>query len=157
MALNSFRDDNFIILQIKSLLRKFNQVKLFWVKAHVGTYGNEVADSLAKCATEKDSVDHVVPLPKSWIKTKLKEFLIRDWQDRWDSSRNARFLFGIFPDVSFSRSFGDFYINQILTTHGSFPIHQNKFFGKPSYCICGLDEGTVSHCICSCPRFRHTR
>ncbi|GBM43612.1 hypothetical protein AVEN_210553-1 [Araneus ventricosus] len=104
-------------------------------------------------ATERDNSDHVVPMPKSWIKYKMRESLIRDWQDRWNFLRNARFLFGIFLEVSLRRCFGDFYINQILTTHGSFPIRQSRFFGKSSLCICGLDEGTVSHCIYGCLRF----
>ncbi|GBO35083.1 Putative protein in type-1 retrotransposable element R1DM [Araneus ventricosus] len=157
MAINSLKDDHPIIFQIKNLLRKSDHVKLFWVKAHVGTYGNEFADSLAKRATERDDIDHVVPMPKSSIKYKMRESLIKDWQDRWKFSRNARFLFGIFPEVSFRHCFGDFYINQILTTHGSFPIHQSRFFGKSSLCICGLDEGTVSHFIYGCPRFSSIR
>ncbi|GBO30700.1 hypothetical protein AVEN_198438-1 [Araneus ventricosus] len=123
MAIDSLQDIHYIIFNIKNILKQTKNVKLFWIKAHVGTHGNEVADYLAKKATEKDSIDHVVPLPRSWIRLKLKESLIRNWQSIWNSSRNARFLFGIFPDASFNRCFGEFYINQILTTHGAFPIH----------------------------------
>ncbi|GBN28937.1 hypothetical protein AVEN_262202-1 [Araneus ventricosus] len=87
----------------------------------------------------------------------MRELLTKAWQELWNSSINARFLFGIFPEVSSNRCYGDFYtINQILTTYGPFSLHQNKYFGKSSACVCGLDEGTVSR-IYGCPRFRLIR
>ncbi|GBN70716.1 hypothetical protein AVEN_30268-1 [Araneus ventricosus] len=157
MAIDSLQDSHYIIFKIKNILKQSDNFKLFWIKAHVGKHGNEVADSLAKKATEKECIDHIVPLPRSWIRFKLKESLIENWQSNWNSSRNARFLFGIFSDVSFNRCLGDFYLNQILTTHGAFPIHQGRFFGRQSLCRCGLDEGTVSHCVYGCPRFHSIR
>ncbi|GBN90275.1 Putative protein in type-1 retrotransposable element R1DM [Araneus ventricosus] len=157
MAIDSLQDSHYIIFKIKNILKQSDNFKLFWIKAHVGKHGNEVADSLAKKATEKECIDHIVPLPRSWIRFKLKESLIENRQSNWNSSRNARFLFGIFSDVSFNRCLGDFYLNQILTTHGAFPIHQGRFFGKQSLCRCGLDEGTVSHCVYGCPRFHSIR
>ncbi|GBM59563.1 hypothetical protein AVEN_268742-1 [Araneus ventricosus] len=51
----------------------------------------------------------------------------------------------------------DFYINQLLASHGAFPFHQGRLFGKNIGCYCNLDEGTVSHYLYGCPIYSNIR
>ncbi|GBM54849.1 hypothetical protein AVEN_136117-1, partial [Araneus ventricosus] len=46
----------------------------------------EKADSLAKAATKINEVDFNVGIPKSWIKSRLKEVALQNWQERWENS-----------------------------------------------------------------------
>ncbi|GBM25175.1 hypothetical protein AVEN_96725-1 [Araneus ventricosus] len=55
------------------------------------------------------------------------------------------------------RCHGDFLINQILTTHGCFPVHQHRIFGKSPDSECGRDQGTVSHYVYGCQIYREVR
>ncbi|GBM65498.1 hypothetical protein AVEN_223593-1 [Araneus ventricosus] len=73
------------------------------------------------------------------------------------SSPNSRFLYGIFPEVNTKRCHKDFLINQILTTHGCFSVHQHIILGKSPDCECGRDQGTVSHYVYGCQIYREVR
>ncbi|GBO02662.1 hypothetical protein AVEN_269482-1 [Araneus ventricosus] len=73
------------------------------------------------------------------------------------SSSNSRFLYGIFPEVNMKRCHGDFLINQILTTHGCYPVHPHRIFGKSADCEYGRDQGTVSHYVYECQIYREVR
>ncbi|GBL74202.1 hypothetical protein AVEN_231077-1 [Araneus ventricosus] len=83
--------------------------------------------------------------------------MLQEWQARWMTSPNSRFLYGIFPEVNTKRCHGDLLINQILTTHGCFPVHQHRIFGKSPDCECGRDQGTVSHYVYGCQIYREVR
>ncbi|GBM12724.1 hypothetical protein AVEN_40058-1 [Araneus ventricosus] len=56
-----------------------------------------------------------------------------------------------------NRYHGDFFLNQLLTGHGAFLIHQHKYFGETDQCRCGLDSGTISHYLFGCSDFHHIR
>ncbi|GBN59140.1 hypothetical protein AVEN_19944-1 [Araneus ventricosus] len=139
------------------MLRHKKHVEFSWVKAHIGIYGNELADVAAEYATRREAVDQVLGIPKSWLQYILKQDTLLKWQKRWESSPKSRFLYGLMSTVSTKRCYGDFFLNQILTTHGCFPQHQHKFFGKSPSCICGTDFGTVSHYIFGCSRYHFIR
>ncbi|GBM53301.1 hypothetical protein AVEN_259293-1 [Araneus ventricosus] len=52
-AMESTRILASIILDIKNILKNKKYVEFYWVRAHVGIHGNEIADTLAKNATKK--------------------------------------------------------------------------------------------------------
>jgi len=57
------------------------EVKLCWVKAHAGTMGNELADTLAKKAAKNESLtEECNRIPKSVVTRELEEESVRKWQ-----------------------------------------------------------------------------
>ncbi|GBM56594.1 hypothetical protein AVEN_128387-1 [Araneus ventricosus] len=157
MALESNKNHSEVIMKLRKILLVNPQITLNWVRAHIDIYGNELADLSAKNATTKEEVDIMVKIPMSWITNQLKMTMVQEWQARWMSSPNSRFLYGIFPEVNTKRCHGDFLINQILTTHGCFPVHQHRIFGKSPDCKCGRDQGTVFHYVYGCQIYRVVR
>ncbi|GBN33787.1 Putative protein in type-1 retrotransposable element R1DM [Araneus ventricosus] len=153
MALASYCDQTSIIEEIKLILKDKRNIVLCWVKAHVGISGNEIADSLAKEATRRETIDINIKFSKRWLKNHFQRVIKERWQQRWEFSLKARYTYGLMPQVSTKRCFGDFYINQFLTGHGVFPVYQMRFFGKNDICHCGRDQGTITHYLYGCPTF----
>ncbi|GIX79768.1 hypothetical protein CDAR_77411 [Caerostris darwini] len=56
----------------------------------------------------------------------------------------------IYPKFSRKRICADFYLNQILTTHGALATYQQRFFGKSNTCPCGVTEETRHHLLYDC-------
>ncbi|GBL87049.1 hypothetical protein AVEN_218749-1 [Araneus ventricosus] len=133
-SLEAVNDRFQLIRDIKTILQNLN-CSFHWVKAHVGTYGNERADFLAKEATFKEDVDVSLGIPKSLINLKIRNQILKLWQLRWEKSQQSRFTLGLFPTTDLRRCFGDFFINQILTGHVCFPAHQGRFSGKATVCV----------------------
>ncbi|GBM44147.1 hypothetical protein AVEN_257095-1 [Araneus ventricosus] len=146
-----------VILDIKNILKNKKCIEFYWVKAHIGIRGNEMADVLAKNATRRENIDHIVKIPKSWVNNQFKLLALNKWQQRWEGSQNSRFLFGMMPNINTKRCYGDFFINQILTTHGCFPQQQHRLFGKSPDCFCGRDFGTITHYVYGCSKYNNIR
>ncbi|GBM56911.1 hypothetical protein AVEN_200323-1 [Araneus ventricosus] len=144
-----------VILDIKNILKNKKCIKFYWVKAHIGIRGNKMADVLAKNATRRENIDNIVKIPKSWVNHQFKLLALNKWQQRWEGSQNSRFLFGMMPNINRKRCYGDFFINQILTTHGCFPQHQHRLFGKSPDCFCGRDFGTITHYVYGCSKYNN--
>ncbi|GBL77945.1 hypothetical protein AVEN_143274-1 [Araneus ventricosus] len=88
IALESCNNQTSIINKIKTLLKEENNIKLCWVKAHVGTMRNEAAELLIKEATKRILIDREINYSKNWLKNKLKAYSLKLWQHRWENSRN---------------------------------------------------------------------
>jgi ribonuclease HI len=80
-------------------LQEHAKVSIHWTKAHVGYEGNEKADKLAKEGTSKISyqVEPILPVPKSWIRHKIQQYLQKEWTHRWTSTVEARQTKIFFP------------------------------------------------------------
>jgi ribonuclease HI len=80
-------------------LQKIVPVRIHWTKAHVGHEGNETADQLAKEGTRKRDfkIEPLLPVPKTWIKNKIRLYLEKEWTDRWTSTCEARQTKIFFP------------------------------------------------------------
>jgi len=66
------------------------EIQFYWVKAHVGTQGNELADTLAKvAATNIDLAENYKKIPKSVVMSELTEMSIKTWQRQWDKTKGA--------------------------------------------------------------------
>lgn len=150
-------DNTKVINRVKNKLKDCMKVKLYWTRAHVGTFENERADALAKEGTQRSIVDIEKRYTCNEVKSLSKKDMIREWQKRWDESENGRWTWDLIPKVRENVVFGDFYINQVLTGHGAFPVYQNRFFGKTLECYFCEEIGTISHLVYSCHYFDNLR
>ncbi|GBN07191.1 Retrovirus-related Pol polyprotein from type-1 retrotransposable element R1 [Araneus ventricosus] len=142
------------IWELKALcqeLRERRSVSLHWVRAHVGTLGNERADYYAKRAVLRPDVDVSVLRPLSLLRRQIGQVLLTQWQDRWSYGENGRLTAEFFPTVGLVPRLFNSRIVQLLTGHGRFPAYFYRFaLSDTDVCICG-GTGTVLHYLRTCP------
>jgi hypothetical protein len=72
-----------------------------WVNAHVGVYGNELADQLAKSATRKSDIQESFNrISTSILYSELNEVVLQKWQTEWDNCTKAAITKEFFPNVT---------------------------------------------------------
>ncbi|GBN38150.1 Putative protein in type-1 retrotransposable element R1DM [Araneus ventricosus] len=133
-------------------LLEVRRVEFFWVKAHVGVAGNELADKHAKLATAHQSVDMEVLKSVSTFHREIMSDLQYIWQDRWILSEKGRQTAQFFPLVDLEQKFYNHRITQIITGHGRFPFYFKRFgISDNDMCACGR-VGDANHYLMECPR-----
>jgi len=76
------------------------EIQFCWVKAHVGTQGSELADTLAKeAATNMDLAENYKKIPKSVVMSELTEMSIQTWQRQWVQTTKGAITKGYFPNI----------------------------------------------------------
>jgi len=83
--LKNANDRSYLIEEIRkrlSILERANwTIGISWVKAHVGIYGNELADQLAKAANRNsDTAVSFNRIPTSTMYSELNEVVTQKWQ-----------------------------------------------------------------------------
>ncbi|GBN02552.1 hypothetical protein AVEN_89519-1 [Araneus ventricosus] len=125
-------------------------IKLNWIKAHAGYFGNESADLQAKSAAESETTNiHQIKFSKAFLKTHLKKHLIQEWQRTWDDVTTGRPIQNIIPKVTFHPVCWTREEILFFTQHGPFPSYFNRFKILPSNCSCG-QVGTPLHYATEC-------
>ena len=66
-----------------------SSIVLVWTEAHIGNYGNEKADALAKAGTMLPN-PLAIPVPASNIKKSIKDLITSRWCREWESHDEAR-------------------------------------------------------------------
>ena len=150
-AIHKHRTKHPVVLNIKhKLLLLKDKVALAHVLAHRGTFGNELADREAKAATTRETVDLDLPVPHSYIKRKLKEQLLQNWQDHWDYSDKGRKTNTLIPKVNQEEYPLTPSTTAFLTGHGPFKAHLNRFNRSSTQdCVCGR-QATADHYYYEC-------
>ncbi|GBM92098.1 hypothetical protein AVEN_96541-1 [Araneus ventricosus] len=87
-----------IAQQTQEMLLKSTNIKLGWIRAHVGYSGNEAADELAMKATQ-EGIPTYIPAPRNHIKSLLQKESIIRWQKEWDNGETGRSVHNVFPKV----------------------------------------------------------
>ncbi|GBO41479.1 hypothetical protein AVEN_82685-1 [Araneus ventricosus] len=139
------------VLREKCLdLMTTRNLRLYWVKAHVGVMGNEVADRYAKEATARPAVDMELLRTTSDFQREARAELLSLWQTRWVQSETGRQTAQFFPLVDLVPKLHNSNTMQIITGHGRFP-HYFKRFNISDTDICGCGSlGDANHYITDC-------
>ncbi|XP_069361305.1 uncharacterized protein [Maniola hyperantus] len=154
-----------ILDNLREIHQDNRDVRLFWIRAHIGTPGNERADELAKAASQRiNSTPNYSKIPLSYVKRKIREESVRKWQDRYSTSQTGRVTKIFFPDVANAYStVRKIKITPLLcqafTGHGGIAeyLHRFKLRDSPG-CECDRDiSESVEHIILDCPRFEAMR
>ena len=95
LALQSSYIDSSIVEECLSALNRLsekNKVILQWIKAHVGHAGNEAADLYAKLGSETkvSGPEPFLPVPQSFIDTKISDKIKQKWTKRWSKEKSCR-------------------------------------------------------------------
>lgn len=158
-----------IAFSIRASLRELHNkgvnVKLFWVKAHIGIIGNERADELAKrAALHNKQVAWYDKFPLSYAKHIIRNATVQVWQDRYMAASAGGTTKLFFRDVALAyRVLREIRLNnfltQIFTGHGGFRAYLYKFkLADSPLCTCGSDEPqTVLHILFYCSKFVRLR
>lgn len=126
-----------------------------WTRAHVGTLGNERADTLAKEAINRENanITENVPFPVTLIKRICKINTVKDWQREWRKSGKGRDTYTVLNRVDENFVCSGQLLQYFITAHGSFPEYLKKIGKRNSdLCDCGY-KGNVRHYLFGrCPK-----
>ncbi|XP_035230092.1 uncharacterized protein LOC118202041 [Stegodyphus dumicola] len=143
-----------IIRDIQQDLRKYQRhdIHLAWIKAHMGEYGNEVADTLAKEAAFGIAAEQIhIPWPHSHLKSALRLKAISKWQEEWDYSTTGRRTYYHISYITQDRCCGNPHLTRYISGHGPFPLYFERFkISDSSFCTCG-ELGSPEHYLEKCP------
>jgi len=128
------------------------------VKVHAEIFGNEIADRLAKKATQNNYVTYR-RIPKSAIKKDTRKESIRKWQRQWEETTKGAITKELFPSVERRLAVNlnlSPKVTTIMTGHGNIRshLHRLKCIGSPE-CPCKHDIQTVGHLIFQCNRLKN--
>ena len=157
MTSKTVRDAAIELNKLASITRRLT---LCWIKAHVGHPGNEIADQLAKRATEFIHLQEV-PIATSQIKATLKSKFYEWWRSDWEKESTCRQTkqFHPIPDsnmcknlTKLARSQLSLYI-KIVTGHNNLAYHAAKLDPSinPQCSLCEEEAETFHHFITNCP------
>jgi hypothetical protein len=127
---------------------------------HAGIYGNEIADRLAKEATQNYYVTYGM-IPKSAVKKDTRKESIRKWQSQWEETREGAITKEFFPSVERRLAVNlnlSPNVTTIMTGHGNglSYLHLLKIIVSPD-CACKQGIQTVDHLIFQCRRLKNER
>ena len=136
------------------------KVQIKWVKSHSDFTGNETADAEAKAGT-LDSKREAIPLPVSFVRAKIKDFLTKMWTHEWENSNSCRqtkiWLPVVIPSISNAlMNMGRLELSllvQTITGHNRLRRHESLMNEAidPICRLCAEDEETSWHLVGECP------
>jgi hypothetical protein len=151
------------VYSLNSLAASGKEVLLYWVRGHNNTYGNDLADHLAKtgAATPAIGPEPFLPLSLAICRQVHKAEFLCHWTDTWNRSIDYRQTkyFSPNPDIQMSKSMlrqqkkvlGT--LIRYITGHCYLNYHQSlQQPGISPICrLCGTDREESQHIIRSCP------
>jgi hypothetical protein len=163
-SLKNLKNHRYLIDEIRKKamsLRTHNwHITFTWIQAHVGHYGNELADKLAKEAARKDTVSYN-RIPICEIAQQLREKGLKKWQMQWDRTTKALATKEFFPNIkdrlntkiTLTPNF-----TALVTSHGKTKLYLYRFkiIESPD-CPCGGGSQKVDHLTFECTILQNER
>jgi ribonuclease HI len=158
-SLKNVNNHGYLIEEIRkrvSLLERFNvTIEFSWVKAHIGVYGNKLADRLAKdAARNRDTMIAFSRTPKSTLYSEIEEEANQKWQQEWETCMKAAITKKFFPHVQdrLKLKINITPIFAVITTgHGKTRAYLHRFkLMENSKCVCNKGDQTIDHLINQC-------
>ena len=143
-------------------------IRLVWIKAHVGHEGNERADVLAKEGTTKADIAQIA-LPKQATKIAIRNAIDEIWDFQWSQYHDGRQSKQFYKHPDRSKAKYSYNLSRqelgrlirIVTGHYNLFYHRSnvdKTGGTSSLCrFCQEERETFFHFATSCPCFRLSR
>ena len=138
-----------------SLERENWTIEFSWVKAHIGIFGNELADQLAKAAANDNEAQITFNrIPISTLLSEIEEEAKLKWQKEWEEGTKAAITKEFFPKVQ-DRQKLKIVINPVFTAmvtgHGKTRAYLHRFkILEHATCPCGKGEQTIDHLLNQC-------
>ena len=138
-------------------------VGLYWVPAHAGVRGNEIADRLARSGSGQQFIgpEPFLGVSRQNIRSKLKRWMNKKhlalWQSPCNTQRQAReLIWG--PDLAMGARLLSFNRTQtravigLLTGHNTLQrrLHVMGLNDNPTCRKCGAEEESSAHILCEC-------
>lgn len=135
-------------------------VRLVWVRAHVGLPGNERADELAKRAAHKKVRANYDRFPVSYARRMIREGTRAKWAVEYAQNVTGKNIGLFLPDLPLAYQYARKHaptalMSQALTGHGGVAEYLHRFTLKADpWCVCEPDViESVPHILTACPRF----
>jgi ribonuclease HI len=160
------------IYEIAKELKNSNiNINIQWSPGHMNIFGNEKADKLAKYAAENLEPNNI-GISISFIKRKLKEKSILEWELNWHKYKNKNkkeSLYEKYNNINFKWKASPLKINKLLWStiqqlkigHGYFLSYLKRFNQQYESDICNKcqlqQRQTPYHLILECPRYKDIR
>jgi hypothetical protein len=155
-----------LICEIRDLLYQASiigiEITLCWIPSHVGIFGNELVDNLAKRASHCGIFPTSFYVPTSDYIPPLEEDVIRDWTIIWQSSLTGSF----YKDVQLKIVSNPWYkdisvlkvdvslISRMRMGHCLTLSHLARIgIVQSPLCPCGLGEETLDHIFFECLKY----
>ena len=153
-------------------LGNHNKVTITWIKAHVGHYGNELADEAAKAGAmlKLQGPGPFIELTEATPKTIIKDYANRLWSKQW--SKSVEYLhtkkFYPAPSNKMSKLLGKLsrenvsLLVQVITGHCSLLYHSRHYSATPeeedTLCrLCLEEDEKPWHLLTDCPALNGRR
>lgn len=148
-----------ITKNLKTITERNQEIRLFWIKAHIGLEGNERADVLAKeAALSLKCKPHYDRCPVSFAKRTIRQGSVDEWDLRYTTESTASVTKIFFPNVKSSYSIirrleVDSTLTQVFTGHGGLSQYLHRFRCKESpACVCDpVNQESIVHVLIECP------
>lgn len=152
---------NEVRLSLSEAAERGSSVKLWWVRAHIGTAGNERADELAKhAALHKKTAADYDRFPLSYARREIRQRTLDAWQAEYSTSEKGSITKLFFPDIRQAfRVIGkigvSYWNTQAWTGHGGNASYLHRFRRcDDPRCQCSPDAAqTIRHVLNDCPVF----
>jgi hypothetical protein len=153
-----FNNHAYLVEEIRKRVARLKsyewKVTFSWVKAHVGIYGNEVADRLAKKAARSNGTSIALNrIPVSTLYYEAAEARQKR-QDEWTTYTKAAATKQYFRTVQDRLRIKTNLIPNLatmLTAHGRTRAYLNRFkLRDDATCIYGQDDQTTDHLLNQC-------